>query len=317
MKKLSVALMLTTLVSILMFSSCKVQKDSEKISTAIAETNTLLWKIEGKGIKPSHIYGTIHMIAEKDYFMNKATEAAFAEAEQVVMELDMDDPTIQGAMMRLALMEDGMTLDKLLSKEDFKKVDDLMKETMGMGVGMFNGWQPMLLTSFFLPQFIEGPSTSYEASFMEMAQSAGKEIFGLETVEEQMAAIGSMTMDEQVEMLMETVNDIGAAKKLFSDMVDVYQKQDINSLHKFILEQNGGDVMAEKMIDGRNEDWIPKIGAFSKDKKTFYAVGGGHLGGKNGVISLLLKAGYKVTPVENNAMEKKSAPKKEMKSSDN
>jgi len=300
MKKLSIAFMLTTLVGLLMVSSCKVQKDSEKMTAAIAGTNTLLWKIEGNGIKPSHIYGTIHMIAQDDYFMNKATEDAFAAAEQVVMELDMDDATIQGSMMRLALMEDGMTLDKLLSEEDFKKVDDLMQESMGMGVGMFNAWQPMLLTSFFLPQFIEGTPASYEGSFLEMSKSANKEIYGLETVEEQMAAIGSMTMEEQVEMLMETVNDIDAAKKLFADMVDVYKKQDINSLHKFILEQNGGDLMAEKMIDGRNKDWIPKIGAFSKDKKTFYAVGGGHLGGTNGVINLLLQAGYKVTPVENN-----------------
>jgi len=31
--------------------------------------------------------------------------------------------------------------------------------------------------------------------------------------------------------------------------------------------------------------------------KSFYAVGAGHLGGENGLINLLLKEGYTVTPV--------------------
>jgi uncharacterized protein YbaP (TraB family) len=54
----------------------------------------------------------------------------------------------------------------------------------------------------------------------------------------------------------------------------------------------------EAMLDGRNKKWIPLIIANSKKKRTFYAVGAGHLGGKMGVIRLLRSAGYKVTPVQ-------------------
>ncbi|MEL6561277.1 MAG: TraB/GumN family protein [Bacteroidota bacterium] len=43
---------------------------------------------------------------------------------------------------------------------------------------------------------------------------------------------------------------------------------------------------------------MPKIGEISAEKSTFYGVGAGHLPGENGVISLLKKAGYQVTPVK-------------------
>ena len=40
-----------------------------------------------------------------------------------------------------------------------------------------------------------------------------------------------------------------------------------------------------------------KFAQYSKDESVFYAVGGAHLGGEQGVIKLLKKAGYTVTPV--------------------
>jgi uncharacterized protein YbaP (TraB family) len=36
---------------------------------------------------------------------------------------------------------------------------------------------------------------------------------------------------------------------------------------------------------------------FMKKQATFFAVGAGHLGGKTGVVSLLKKQGYTLTPV--------------------
>jgi uncharacterized protein YbaP (TraB family) len=51
------------------------------------------------------------------------------------------------------------------------------------------------------------------------------------------------------------------------------------------------------LLADRNRDWIAKIGEMAKEKKSFFAVGAGHLGGEEGVITLLKAAGYKVTPI--------------------
>jgi len=50
-------------------------------------------------------------------------------------------------------------------------------------------------------------------------------------------------------------------------------------------------------LNQRNHKWIPKIGSIASEKSTFFAVGAGHLPGKDGVLTLLRKAGYRVTAV--------------------
>jgi hypothetical protein len=50
-------------------------------------------------------------------------------------------------------------------------------------------------------------------------------------------------------------------------------------------------------LKNRNENWIPVMAVMMKKRPVFFAVGAGHLAGDNGVIKLLRKAGYTLTPV--------------------
>lgn len=89
--------------------------------------DALLWKIEGKDLtEPSYLYGTIHIISQNDFFLTDATKQAFDESQKVVLELDMDDPQMPMQMMQYANMQDGQTLDQLLSEETYQKLDELV-----------------------------------------------------------------------------------------------------------------------------------------------------------------------------------------------
>ncbi|NJO25532.1 MAG: TraB/GumN family protein [Bacteroidia bacterium] len=46
------------------------------------------------------------------------------------------------------------------------------------------------------------------------------------------------------------------------------------------------------------KNWIPVMEDAMKKNSNFFAVGAGHLPGENGVINLLRKAGYTLTPVK-------------------
>ena len=54
----------------------------------------------------------------------------------------------------------------------------------------------------------------------------------------------------------------------------------------------------EKLVDNRTIDWVTKLPAFFSQSSCFVAVGAIHLGGKNGLVKQLQKAGYKVKAVE-------------------
>jgi uncharacterized protein YbaP (TraB family) len=54
----------------------------------------------------------------------------------------------------------------------------------------------------------------------------------------------------------------------------------------------------DEFLSKRNQNWVPKIKESISSKKCFIAVGAGHLGGPNGLIRLLQKEGYTLTPVQ-------------------
>ena len=53
------------------------------------------------------------------------------------------------------------------------------------------------------------------------------------------------------------------------------------------------------LVDKRNAAWMTKLPKLMQESPCFIAVGAMHLGGKNGLIKLLEKEGYKLTSISN------------------
>ena len=286
--------LLWLLGTILVFlAGCKTSE-----SAAVKSDNSLLWKIEGKNLKtPSYLLGTIHILPQKDFFLSEAMTQALSNTQQVVLELDMDDPAMGMNMLQNASMSDGSTLDKLLSAEDYQKLDVLVKKSTGVGVEVFNKWQPMLVASFAMQQMMDNQIASYEMTLVRMAQEAQKEVKGLESIQEQTEAMATIPYPQQAKYLSEILNDFDKQKALFGKMVELYKSQNLNALLDYMVEQSGGIDFSTVLLNQRNQKWIPKIALLAAEKSTFFAVGAGHLPGKDGVLTLLRKAGYRVTAV--------------------
>ena len=87
---------------------------------------TLLWKISGNGLQaPSYLFGTIHMTC--DATLKPKVLQALDNTEQLCLELDMDDPSLQMIMMSGMQMKKGNRLDSLLTPNEFQVVDQFLK----------------------------------------------------------------------------------------------------------------------------------------------------------------------------------------------
>lgn len=270
--------------------------------------NTLLWKVTGNDIQPSYIFGTIHLIAEDDYYWDKTMQAAFDSCENLVLEIDMSNALSAGMqMLKLSTMHGSQTLRDLMTKEEYDLVktyfteETKAKEAKAIPFGMLETWKPMLLQSFLYTEMIEGPVKMYESELTGLAYTNKMSTGGLETIKDQMQIFDKIPYRKQAKALVETVRELKSgdktAAKEFAKLVELYKKQDVDGLLESMtsdLDELGGQ---EVMLDGRNKKWVPQVATFSKEKKTFYAVGAGHLGGKNGFIRLLRDAGYTVEPV--------------------
>jgi len=266
----------------------------------VAQNNpkTNLWKIEGDNIKTSYLFGTIHMIPKKDFIVKDKVQKAFESSDKVVLEIDMDDPNYKVDFMKLSMLNEGESLKTYMSDDEFKILDTYLKEKTGVGVNNFNTFKPMMLMSVLTMTAIGGgPLESYEMSIINMAKSANKEVSGLENIADQINAFDEDPYEEQIDTLVEMV-DNGNSEELYNQLLQYYLAEDVDGMYDFMDDYMNDDIEGMKrFLDDRNNKWIPKMEAYSKDNAVFYAVGGAHLGGDQGVISLLKKAGYTVTPI--------------------
>ncbi len=284
--------------------SCKTTK--LPVDNYIYE-DALLWQIDGKKLaKTSYLYGTIHIIDTASFFWPKGTLEAFEAAEQMAFEVDLDDMYDLGKQMGLltkAVMKDGISLRDLYTDEEYKIVSDHFQEK-GLPMMIFEKMKPMFLTvlasdDMDLTQGLGGGSgmKSYEMEFYEMVKGTGKEVEGLETLEFQLSVFDSIPYEAQADMLLEAVT-VGDDDDAFQQMIDMYTSQDINSMISAMSEEDQGiEGYEDVLLYQRNKNWIPVMEEKMSRASTFFAVGAGHLGGQGGVIDLLKKAGYKLTPL--------------------
>lgn len=297
--------------------SCKSTKKATKSAVTSTPTvqkdysleDALLWKIEGKGLTaPSYLFGTIHMIEKESFFWPAGTLAAFEDAESVAFEIDMDDMKDPAAIMGImskAMMNEGKSLKDLYSAEDYAYVKNHFTE-MGIPFMMLERLKPMFLTVFaggdmeFGQGF--GPDSdvkSYEMEFWDLAKESSKDVSGLESIDFQLSVFDSIPYSAQAEMLIETIRSGGEADDTMEQMVEMYKNQEISRMVTFMseVEEGGIEGYEDVLLYQRNKNWIPIMQEKMSKGQVFFAVGAGHLGGKDGVIDLLKTEGYKMTPL--------------------
>ncbi len=261
---------------------------------------SLLWKISGNGLKkPSYLFGTIHLTCDTSLDAN--TLNALETTEQLYLELDMDDKSIQMKLMKLMMMKDGAKLSTLLSPEDFKILDEFMKKNLNMSAKLFDSFKPFMISSMLFPKMLDCKSQSVESELMEITKEQNEEIFGLEKAEDQMKVFDEISYQDQADELLKTVKDnLEKDKKEFQEMITIYQNKDIEGMLK-MMSDSDNKITSENqdiLLNDRNKKWIPIMVKIMKDKPTFFGVGAGHLAGEEGVIKLLRKKGYKVEAVQ-------------------
>jgi len=263
-------------------------------------TSSLLWKISGKGMmQPSFLYGTMHLLCEKDFSFPPSVTTALQASQQLYLEINMDDSLMLQQMQQLLLMPEGYSLKKLFKPADYQKLNDYCKKEVGLDMAMFDRMKPMALTSLLtikLFLFCNEPF-SVENELLKIAREQQKSIAGLETLQDQVAVFDSIPDKDEAAMLVEMLDHVAEERAEFNTMLNAYKEQDVQQL--YTLTQSSKDIgpFQDILLDQRNARWIPIITQQIQATPSFFAFGAGHLGGPNGVIALLRKEGYNVEAV--------------------
>ncbi|MFM2375131.1 MAG: hypothetical protein RLZZ165_228 [Bacteroidota bacterium] len=260
---------------------------------------SLLWEISGNGLSaPSYLYGTMHVGDKRAHEFSKATLAAFQHAKTYAGELNMEkvDPV---AMMNLMKLPSGTQLHTLFSASDWAKVEAYCRDKVRVNPNDFDDYNIFFLYSLIAQsQFKNQKGRAVDIYFYEEAKKGDMKLLGLETVEEQIATINSMSIEKQQKMLMEAIERTrGGTEKDMKMMMKCYGRGDLEGLLKMSEEMDLGTDFETAFITERNHRMADRMVLVMESGPAFVAVGALHLPGEEGMIALLKGKGYAVRAV--------------------
>lgn len=263
-----------------------------------------LWQVDGERNRV-YLLGSIHLLREEDYPISPAIYAAYDEADVLYMELDMDDTNpIADQMLanELGLIQDERTLSDLLGPSTYAEAEQLANAAQ-IPLQLLNKAEPwyaaiqveliMLLRIGFNPQF------GIESHLLERAQADGKEILGLETVEQQLGFLDGLSDSAQRDMFMQTLAESGELQALMDSLIDAWHRGDSEFLEITLLEDmDDYPELNRVIVVDRNTAWTGTIVDLLDDNQDYLIVVGAlHLIGPSGVPELLRAQGFEVVQV--------------------
>lgn len=299
------------LTSLLVVCSLIASSQKKKPLLPPSTTNSLLWRISGNGLeKPSYLFGTMHMLCADDIVLSDSLKAAIKEADNVYLELDMDNLfEMMGAMQNMGMRGDT-TLADLLTKEEYQKVKAHFDEKGSLlPFAMLEKYKPLLTASMLAEQQFSSCDhmISMEQLIMKEARASNVGIKGLETMNFQLGIFDKIPYKLQAKQLYQLITrttDKSDKGELYI-LTEAYRKQQLEKLEALTKQDDMGiQNFTDILLYDRNIEWTKKLQNLMRGKSLVVAVGAGHLPGQKGVINLLRQAGYKVQAVRNDMIRK-------------
>lgn len=277
-------------------------------------TGALLWKITGNGLdKPSYIVGT-HHLASIEFIDNiPGLRKTMKDVDQIAGEILMNDmDAIQTKMQNAAIMPNGITYKKLLSTEEYDRLDKGLKNAIGAGLDQVGGFKPGILSSLYSiiiyaqlsPGFDPKNHEPIDLYIQRYATENGKPVIGLETIEDQIHVLyDTEPLKDQAINLACQLNNPDFAKENLIKLNKYYADKDLIKIYELAFENTNDPCQSSNQIQqalnkNRNDNWIAKLPAIMKSKSTLIAVGVLHLAGKDGLLEQLDKLGYIIEAVK-------------------
>lgn len=264
------------------------------------DSKSLLWRISGKGLsKPSYLFGTMHVICSDKYVWTIQMAKCLDSSQVVCLEMNLDDPAVMAKVATAMINTSGPTIDTYFTPDQYERLKRYVKDSLGLDIAALSH---MNLAGFETLLSLNGGSdckeqVSYEEKIMGTAHSYSKEVAGLEEPEEQIALLNKIPQDSLIHDILDIINGKTQDAAEYDNLMNAYNAQDLPALYKMIRDDKNSITDLSGFLDERNRKWISRMTSKMGSKSVFFAVGAGHLGGENGVIALLQKAGYTVAPM--------------------
>ncbi|WP_183029960.1 TraB/GumN family protein [Altericroceibacterium spongiae] len=243
-----------------------------------------------------YLFGTVHALpAGVDWFKGPVKQA-FDRSDELVTEIALDDTTgMQKLVLDKGMLPEGQNLRDLMSEENRIQYEESLV-SLGVPVEAFDRFKPWYaaMTLQLLPILQSGYVQDSGVENVLNGESPAKTHAALETAEEQIDLFDSLSMDQQLTYLDQTVESANEIVPTIDEMVREWLAGDADHLADLLNSEMTDPALYKRLLTNRNAhwaDWIDK--RLGQPGVVFIAVGAGHLAGKGSVQDQLRKHGIK------------------------
>ena len=296
-------------IAFLLFSSTALSANAARGAEALPKC--CVWRVTNAKA-PFFLVGSIHALSRKDYPLPRPYELALKDAGRLLFEFDPN----RGMEFEKKLAAAGKYPpgQNIRSKIDPKLLAWLRENISAVNVehnrrtkspdrvadfDSDSGYKPWWIAQHLVdPRNSSNMSTSHglDNYLVSRARKMGKEIGGLESVDEHVAVLGGLSDRDSEILLRGAVGRSEPGQAEIDRMRKAWRNGNTAALWAGdARSRKEAPWIAARLVDDRNVKWIPRIEAELKSgKPTAIVAGALHFSGPNSVIALLQARGYKV-----------------------
>lgn len=274
----------------------------------IGQTNAqVLYRISSNATAaPSYILATNRMVDMT--FIDSIPNAfkCFNQCNKVITEFAMQDYEAIAALRQAALLPDSVKLSNFYTEEQYQQIDQTLRINLGMGLDKLGRMKPSYLTEMFRNELMKkwlnyDEDRSMETFFEKVAAQSGVPVYGLDDVGETMYMLFDREpfhwQCEELQKVVEYPEKEVRFERTIKEMYLYGRLTDISYFVKAPDNQTSLSFSDYKVYSQRNQQWAKRLAPYLKEGKAFITLNAIYLGGEEGLLAQLRKAGYRVKAV--------------------
>ena len=259
-----------------------------------------VWAIRGAH-NTVYLAGSVHLLKADDSALPAAFNRAYSSSKGLVMELDLTqlDPMDTAAwLMEHGTLPAGTTLRKKIGDTRYQRVA-AEAQRLGMPAELLDQFQPWVIGMQLLEVQYQKlgfqADQGVEQQLDQRAQADGKPVSGLETLADQLGALGSLSDDDQqrfLDLIVAEMHDVAGDTEA---VISAWRAGDAPRLAGLLGEEyKSFPALYRMLVSDRNKRWMPQLEKLLQSGQDYFVVVGAlHLVGDGGLLDLMRRDGYR------------------------
>ena len=255
-----------------------------------------------------HLYGSAHAIEKGVAWRTDTFNYALGHADEIWLEstnTDMSNPAMSNKIKQSGI-DTLHSLPERLSKDEYERLDDIA-DRLGVQLNSFDHYRPwvlaMMLPAIHHSKNIKAGKQDYTpmnpgVEDIVQTMGLGTPIKSIENVERHMLLFSLLSEQDEKAYLLHSLKEMENAasdKEESSKLTEAWRSGDVELMYQMGVEEMKTPTpgLYDAMMTKRNQEMATNIiRELRGSGNDMVIVGAGHLGGPDGVVALLQKAGY-------------------------